>query len=257
MQRHHGSSVAIAVLVLVAAMLAVPRPAGAQMQIPDEFMNLQVLPEEISKDDLTAVMRGFADALGVRCTYCHVVPEGAREPDFASDDKEAKRDARLMLRMAESVNHDTIPKLQGTDGTQQVSCLMCHRGQSSPPRPLAAILFETATAEGTDAAVARYRELREKDLDAGLYDFRDETLVVVGRRLNEDGRPEQAAAWLRSAGELQPSSAALPLALGQVLAGRGDNAGAREAFQRALAIDPQSRAAKGALERLDKPAPPR
>lgn len=258
MQRQLGPLLAITLATIAAGVLGSPRTAAAQMQIPDEFMNLQVLPEDISKDDLTAVMRGFSEALGVRCTYCHVVPKGEKEPDFASDDKEAKRDARLMLRMAESINNDTIPKLLGTDGKQQVGCMTCHRGQSSPPRPLAAILFETAAAEGTDAAVARYRELREKDLEAGLYDFRDHTLVAVGQRLNEEGQPEQAIAWLKAAADLQPSSAAVPVALGQVLAGRGDKAAAREAFERALKIDPKSRAAKAGLERLDKPAgPPR
>ena len=44
-------------LSLVALLLAIT-PAAAQF--PDKFTNLQVLPKDISKNDLQAPMRGFA-----------------------------------------------------------------------------------------------------------------------------------------------------------------------------------------------------
>lgn len=237
----------------LAAMLiaALGRPAAAQMRIPDTFTNLEVLSKDISKDELTSVMRGFAGALGVRCTYCHAVPDGSRDIDFASDAKEAKRDARLMLRMVERINGDTIPQLAGTDGTRRVTCASCHRGLESPPRALADILTDKARSEGVEAAVATYRQMRDESLEAGQYDFRDTTLVDVGRRLHGGGRTPLALGWLRAAGDLAPRSAAVPVALGMLLAEAGDGAGARSAFERALAIDPESRAAKAGLERLE------
>lgn len=63
------TAVAAAVAVAV-VMIFGPGPASGQ--IPDEFKNLKVLPKDISKRDLTTVMRSFSHALGVRCVECHV-----------------------------------------------------------------------------------------------------------------------------------------------------------------------------------------
>src|SRR5262245_14625530 len=38
--------------------------------------NLKVFPQDISGPNLISNMKGFAQALGVRCTYCHVGEEG-------------------------------------------------------------------------------------------------------------------------------------------------------------------------------------
>src|SRR5688500_19371611 len=38
-----------------------------------EFKNLQVLPPDITRDQLMATMRSFTRGLGVRCNHCHVV----------------------------------------------------------------------------------------------------------------------------------------------------------------------------------------
>ena len=45
-------------------------------QIPDEFKNLRVLPEDIAKPELMDAMRHFSFALGVRCQHCHVGGDG-------------------------------------------------------------------------------------------------------------------------------------------------------------------------------------
>ena len=67
-------------------------------QIPDKFTNLKVLPKDISKQELQSTMRGFAFALGVRCEHCHVEKKAPEHGlDFAADDKDAKKTARLML----------------------------------------------------------------------------------------------------------------------------------------------------------------
>ena len=93
---------------VVALMLAAV-PAGAQ-GIPDSFTNLQLLPEDISRRELVGVMRGFTEALGVRCSYCHTVSEALNSPDddFASDAKAAKEAARVMISMVRSINQEHL-----------------------------------------------------------------------------------------------------------------------------------------------------
>lgn len=58
--------------------------AAAQAPSAAGFKNLQVLPRDITRDQLLAVMRGFTRSLGVRCNYCHVVTatEPKEELDF-------------------------------------------------------------------------------------------------------------------------------------------------------------------------------
>ena len=80
------------VLVVVAsAALLVPAVARAQGKFPpDSFTNLKVLPKNIDQRTLINTMRGFAQGLGVRCTYCHVAPRDDAPLDsvaFAKDDK--------------------------------------------------------------------------------------------------------------------------------------------------------------------------
>src|SRR5262249_51104937 len=81
----------------------------SKAQFPDKFTNLKVLPKEITKQQLQSTMRGFAFALGVRCEHCHAEKPGGQkfELDFASDDKEEKKTARLMLEMVSGINRDT------------------------------------------------------------------------------------------------------------------------------------------------------
>src|SRR4051794_6586365 len=81
----------------------------ALAQVPDNFTNLQVLPKDISKEDLTQVMRNFSFATGLNCENCHV--QGAdKKMNFAADDKEQKKTARVMWKMVMSINGDYIDK---------------------------------------------------------------------------------------------------------------------------------------------------
>ena len=52
-----------AICCLASGMAASPAAA----QIPTEFRNLEVLPKNISRDSLVAVMRSFTFATGLRC----------------------------------------------------------------------------------------------------------------------------------------------------------------------------------------------
>ena len=68
------------------------------------FKNLQILPKDISDHDLDSVMHHFTAALGVKCNFCHVRNEEAKQMDFASDAKPEKKIARKMMLMAIDIN---------------------------------------------------------------------------------------------------------------------------------------------------------
>ena len=66
--------------------------------IPDTFVNLQVLPKDISKPELVGMMKQFAITFGVRCSYCHAVSDDLTQGSFDSDEKEPKKKARELIR---------------------------------------------------------------------------------------------------------------------------------------------------------------
>jgi Photosynthetic reaction centre cytochrome C subunit len=84
--------------------------------------NLKVLHGIHSRDQLLNVMRGFTEALGVKCEFCH------NTDNFASDEKIQKRTARVMIRMVANIDGSYL------DGPQmeKVTCFTCHRGASIP-----------------------------------------------------------------------------------------------------------------------------
>ena len=262
--RERVSAVLAAIMLCVVAAAAqnpVPPPAptgGAApmpgQQPPPKPKNLKILPEDIDHDQLIAIMRGFSGALGVRCTQCHVGQDSnPQSMDFASDDKDEKKTAREMLKMTEAINKDYVNKISGNESEMLVTCVTCHRGQKEPPRPLDTVLTETVAKEGVDAAIAKYKQLRSESLEAGLYDFRDVTLLSVARRLRDEKKTDQSLAVAKSAADLFPNSANVAAALGMSLVDAGDRAGAKAQFDRALQIDATNGMAQQGLRRLNAP----
>jgi photosynthetic reaction center cytochrome c subunit len=122
--------------VSVAAAQNLPPPSAALAQPPfalPPFKNLKVFPKDISRAELLGNMKFFAQSLGVRCTYCHVGEEGKPLAtfDFASEAKDHKTIARDMIRMADHINQDHLPKIL-VDPEAKVSCFTCHRGSTKP-----------------------------------------------------------------------------------------------------------------------------
>lgn len=80
-----------------------------------QFRNLKVFPQNIPREQLIAAMRGFSRGLGVRCNFCHVpTTPPSDELDFASDAKDEKEIARMMLRMTQRINAD-VAKIPDDD----------------------------------------------------------------------------------------------------------------------------------------------
>ena len=136
-------------LIVLGCTTSTPQPAATATVVPNpEFKNLQVLPKDITREQLLATMRGFTRGLGVRCNHCHVVT--ATEPeeklDFPSDAKEEKRVARVMYQMAREINTTWMQRVEMAEGHTaeeaaapgqplKVSCWTCHRGKTEPETP--------------------------------------------------------------------------------------------------------------------------
>lgn len=86
---------------LAASRLEGQPPAAPQRRnpIPDTFTNLQVLPKDISKQELVNIMKNFCFTMDQRCSYCHVATDDLSSADFPSDEKEPKKKARELLRL--------------------------------------------------------------------------------------------------------------------------------------------------------------
>lgn len=221
-------------------------------QIPRTFTNLQALPKDISRAELVATMRGFAGALGVRCTHCHVGPDNLQGMDFATDEKQTKQIARTMLRMVRDMNAQYVSKLPAREAPrQEVGCLMCHRREQRPPRPLSDILLATLKERGVEAAIAEYRTLRKDQFGSGLYDFRQPTLNIVATRLREEKRFDDAIAILKLNAEIFPDSADVQANLGEASREKGDLDAAASYYKRALALQPDHPWAGEALKQLE------
>lgn len=237
----------IALLVLAGA-FAAPQPAAAQ--IPEEFTNLEVLPEDISRGELVGVMRGFAGALGVRCNYCHVGedPNNLEGYDFASDEKEIKRVAREMMRMRSEINDNLLAATGRTDRIE-VRCVTCHSGLARP-LTLQDEMYAALESGGAAAADTRYRELRERYYGGAAYDFRQGPLNNVAETLAQRGELEHALAMITLNIEHNPEDAYPNMLHAQILFQMEDRDGAIAAVERALEIEPDNEFYKQQLERL-------
>jgi tetratricopeptide (TPR) repeat protein len=225
-------------------------PRAVQAQVPDTFKNLEVLPKNISRGELVSVMRSYASALGVRCAHCHV---GADAPnlkgaDFASDTKEQKRTARLMIRMVREINDGHISKL-GPDHTTRVECVTCHRGLASP-RTLGADLMGVLDSKGREAAVARYRELRASSYGRGGYDFGQGTLNALGEQLLGRNQPADALALLTLNREFFPGAAWTRYLLGEAHRALGHRQEAITEYEKSTALEPQNPMARQRLQEM-------
>lgn len=112
---------------------------NAAAQVPDKYTNLKVLPPEIKRVELVEIMKGFSLGLGVRCSTCHMGEEGKplSTYDFASDEKQTKRNARLMLQMVKEINGKHLTAVMPESGLKPitVTCYTCHRGSRQPAGP--------------------------------------------------------------------------------------------------------------------------
>jgi hypothetical protein len=242
---------------------------SAAAQVPDKFTNLQVLPKDIPKPELTSMMRGFAFALNVRCNYCHSPKKDGPGMDFASDEKETKKTARVMIQMVTAINHDYIAKLPaeapavGTSGTAetaapttpvQVQCVTCHHGLTEP-RTLNSVLAETIDAKGIDAAVAQYAELRKKYGGGAQYDFGETSLNQLTESLLAQKKNKEALAIMEmSFAANHPDTVWSYHMLAMAHEANGQEAEVLADYRKVLELHPDDDWARQQIETLSKAA---
>lgn len=140
----------VAAVVLCAAVAASPAqtpqpqnpPAAAQHEGGEHHWtmpaptNLQVLPKNLTAEQVHEIMHKWAGSLGANCSTCHAVdpnrtgPNGRPVLNFADDSKPEKRTARLMYKMTENINENYISMVENSG--QPVTCGTCHRGHVTP-----------------------------------------------------------------------------------------------------------------------------
>ena len=238
----------IATLIVVATGLS---HAQDQWKWPDNPKNLQVLPKDWSGKRLSPVMKGFTNALGVRCTHCHVGEEGKplTTYDFASDANPNKDRAREMYRMLGDINVH-LKKIQPS-GDKRVNmwCNTCHRGR---PRPmtLGEELGESYRAQGLEAALAHYAELKKKYYGRGAFDFGEESLNDFGYELLDNGDVAGSLRVLKLNAEEFPESANVWDSLAEACMKAGDTKMAEKYCQKVLSLDPGNENAKKMLKNI-------
>jgi tetratricopeptide (TPR) repeat protein len=230
-------------------------PAAAQF--PDKYTNLKVLPKDLSKREMESTMREFAFALGVRCEHCHVEKKAPEHGlDFAADDKDAKKTARLMLQMVAAINHDYISKVSKTPPsatTIQVQCVTCHHGLTQP-QPLHAVLAKSLDKDGLEKTIALYHELRGKYYGSGQYDFGETSLNQVAETLLAKKNNGDALAIMElnfSANHPESAWSYHMLAMAHEANGQIDKAIAD--YRKVLELHPDDRWAKEQIDSLSKP----
>ena len=106
------------------------RIAGRENEAAESvFANVKVLKGVRAQVFVSIMNDGYAPALGVTCTHCHVLG------DFSSDEKRPKRAAREMALMHRMINQE-LRKMENlaTPPTQNrsINCITCHRGVVNP-----------------------------------------------------------------------------------------------------------------------------
>jgi hypothetical protein len=239
---------------------------------PPPPTNLQVLPKDIPVPELQATMQGIAAGLGVQCTYCHVPPPpppagaapaappaggaagrggrgGAPQLDFAADDKQEKKTARIMMKMVSTVN-DTIGKeFKSSSPVVKVECVTCHHGVAKPEQ-LSNILSKTMLTKGDGAVIAKYKELRTQYYGTMSYDFTEPVLNRLAQASLAGNKPDDALAFAKLNLEYYPKSAQSYVVMSQVHARKNDRAAAIKDLEEALKIEPDNMQAKRQLDQL-------
>ena len=205
--------------------------------------NLEVLPKEISSQELSDTMKGFALGLGVRCETCHVGEAG--QPldtfDFDSDEKAMKRKARVMVQMLADVNSDYVPQLNEIEDAKRVEvrCVTCHRGRPQP-KLIEDELDEQLADAGLEAALARYAELRENFYGSHSYDFSEFTLPMYVQQLAAREQLAAAIAVLRLNVENFPQSYYTQFVLAELNSAADNKAAALDAYAKAIELNPRA-----------------
>lgn len=112
--------------------------AGRENQPAESvYKNIKLFKGQPAGRVLRIMAQGFAPALGVSCSHCHVAGE------YEKEDKPTKQVARDMFAMVTAINTEHLARIKNLRSPNpSVNCSTCHRGQTrpgagggGPPRP--------------------------------------------------------------------------------------------------------------------------
>jgi len=237
---------------VTAALSAQGRGGGAAEGLPPAPHNLQFFPKDTTAQQIVPIMRNFTAALGVNCTYCHnsEPPMDRAGNDFASDEKQTKKTARVMLAMVRDVNMTLRANLgKAPADVTQVQCVTCHRGVAIP-KQLPAVLLETAQKDGINKAVAQYQELRKQYYGTQAYDFSEVSLFTAAQQSLMANKLPDALAFVQLNIAYNPMSARSYQLESQVYQRQNQPAAAIGSLQKAIQLDPMNQGYKNQLAQL-------
>ena len=219
----------------------------------DDPSNLEILPKDISADELRDTMRGFSQGTGGRCSACHVgeVEADLSTYDFTLDDKEKKLKAREMIQLVSSINKQIAAAFpHAPEPPVQVTCATCHRGQAKPEM-IEDILTKTVAEEGLESGIQEYRQLRDRYHGGYTFDFSERVLMRIAENYGVSGDFDNALGFIDLNLEFFPQSSRTYVLRAQVLTETKDIDGARENYRKALEFEPDSAWIKQQLAALD------
>jgi cytochrome c553 len=123
------------IILLLAAPITIAAGRSASKPPAEQYVNLKVLPKDISSKDLQKIMVDeFEDGLGVACNFCHSADKTNGQIDFASDAKPEKEIARQMMKMTLGINKKYFKVKHPMLGNEAltVTCNTCHKGVAFP-----------------------------------------------------------------------------------------------------------------------------
>ena len=100
---------------------------------PDKLVNIQVLPKDLTPDQVMSLMREWNEALNVDCVFCHRGQVGKpwSTYDFTDDSKARHETTRLMVTSTNELNEE-FKDLGEMDQPTKVTCATCHRRSRHP-----------------------------------------------------------------------------------------------------------------------------
>lgn len=173
-----------------------------------------------------------------------VISHGGGIDGFSSHISRVPADRHLVVLL----NNGGSSRLEGlSNGIWDV---LYGRTPPVPRRPIGEVLGAVALKDGAEAAIARYRELKEREADR--FDFHERELNLLGYRLLAAGKADAAVEILRLNAELFPESSNTHDSLGEGLAAAGKKDEAIKEYARSLQLDPGNLNAVEALVKLTK-----
>ena len=204
-------------------------------------------------------MQEVAQALGVKCEYCHAgmgqrdaqrtAPSASTQPRAEGQPPSRVEIGRAMIAMTRDIN-EKILLATGKPATEatRVTCITCHRGVAIPGQ-LSDILTKTALEKGPDAAVAQYRDLRAQYYGRQSYDFGEESLLTAAQQVVRV-KPASSIPLLRLNLEYYPQSVRSYTQIAFAYTRALDDESAIAMLEKALEIEPENGTVRGQLEQL-------